>query len=105
MDLHKLRQSMHRLYRHAHHLHDFPEDPIHAEAWAACNKYSAALDKARQKHWMDWLKNVSEPDIWSAHQYIAKPAVNGGLSTIPTLCQETSDGSLVLATTNEEKSK
>ena len=54
---------------------------------------------------MDWLENVSKPDIWSAHWYIVKPAVNGGLSTIPTLHQETSNGSVVLATTNEEKSR
>ena len=31
---------------------------------------------------MDWLENVSKPDIWSAHRYIVKPVVDGGLSAI-----------------------
>jgi len=102
-DLKKLRQSMRRLYRHAHRLQDFPGHPIHLEARTARNKYSAALHKAKQKHWIDWLEKADEPDIWAAHRYIAKPTGDGGLSAIPTLQRETDAEGVTLATTNEEK--
>ena len=93
---------MRRLHHHVHHL-DFPEHPVHAEAWAARNKYSAALNEAKQKHWTNWLENATELDIWAAHHYLARPTGDGGLSSIPALKRGTGDGGIALATTNKEK--
>ena len=96
---------MRRLFRRSHQLQEFPEHTIHQEARTARNRYSAALDKAKQKHWSDWLENAAEPDIWAAHRYIAKPYGDGGLSAIPTLRKEDGEGNITLATTNEEKAQ
>jgi len=103
LDLRKLQQNMRRLSRHTHLFRDFHGHPIHAEAQAAHNKYSATLNDTKQKHWTAWLENASEPDIWAAHRYIAKPPGNRGLSTIPALKCVAGNRGVALATMNEEK--
>jgi hypothetical protein len=62
------------------------------------------LEHTKRQHWRNWLERAEDPDIWTAHRYMAAPAGDGGKSRIPVL-KLMQDGQEHSASTNKEKSK
>jgi hypothetical protein len=84
---------------------NFPDHRLHLDAKAAATTYSAALEKTRRQHWIDWLEAATEPDIWSANRYLKSTPTDTGLTHIPTLRYTLPNGQEALAETNERKSE
>ncbi|KIJ43134.1 hypothetical protein M422DRAFT_89068, partial [Sphaerobolus stellatus SS14] len=61
----------------------------------ARNEYNAAVKKAKQGHWKDWLENISERDVWTAGKFAKNPLTDGGRTLIPTLHRKDQTGQLL----------
>jgi hypothetical protein len=84
---------------------DFPDHHLHHDTKVAATTYSAALEKTRCQHWIDWLEAATEPDIWSANRYLKGMPTDAELTRIPTLHYTLPNGQEALAETNERKSE
>ena len=62
------------------------------------------IEKAKKKHWEDWLEDVNADNIWTAHKYAGSDPSDGGNTQIPTL-KTHRDGQPRELDDNEEKSK
>jgi len=61
------------------HLH-----PVHKEAKKAASNYATKIEKAKKKHWEDWLEDVSVENVWTAHKYAGSAPTAGGNTNIPS---------------------
>ena len=52
--------------------------PVHKEAKKAANEYAMKIEKAKKKHWEDWLEDVNADNIWTAHKYAGSDPSDGG---------------------------
>jgi hypothetical protein len=103
-ELKKLQQEANRKGQRASKYKDWPDHQVHAERHKANKIFQKTLECTKQQHWHDWLERAEDPDIWTAHRYMAAPAGDGGKSRIPVL-KLMQDGQEHLASTNEEKRK
>ena len=60
------------------------DHPIHEEHRKARNHYGNEIQAAKRVHWADFLKHMSNGDIWTANRYISGDANDGGKTRIPT---------------------
>jgi hypothetical protein len=65
-DLKKARQETRKLGRAAAKYMHAPDHPAHAEFQKKRNAYAQLLTDTKQKHWKDWLTNISSTDVWTA---------------------------------------
>jgi hypothetical protein len=71
------------------------------------NEYREEILQAKQKHWNEFLEDVSNGDVWVANRYISSTSGDGGKTCIPTLKFTPPLGTLGPPTevvANEEKS-
>ena len=66
--------------------------------------FNRELDKAKRGHWRDWLEKSTDPDLWTAHKYIAAAPGDSGRTRIPDLTQN-QEGTRTVANTNEGKGR
>jgi hypothetical protein len=64
----------------------------HAEHRQVRNKYGEAIIQAKQGHWNDFLKDVSNRDVWIANRDISSSSGNGGKTCIPMLMSNLTPG-------------
>ena len=62
------------------------------------------IEKAKKKHWEDWLEDVNTDNIWTAHKYTGNDPSDGGNTRIPMLKTQENGQSKELDN-NKEKSK
>jgi hypothetical protein len=81
-----------------------PDLPCHVEYKTLKNQYANEIAATKKQHWIDWLEDLEGNDLWTANHYVSSEPTDGGKSCIPTLTARQLDGSIVEATTNDEKS-
>jgi hypothetical protein len=68
------------------------EDPIHRIYKDARNRYAATISKAKLEHWENFLENVNEKSVWTAHRFTSGTPTDGGKTQAPTLKSKQSNG-------------
>ena len=43
--------------------------PVHEEAKRVASEYTTKIEKAKKKHWEDWLEDINTDNVWTAHKY------------------------------------
>ena len=66
-------------------------------------RYGEAITQSKQKHWENFLEEMSASEIWTANKYLKEPAGDGSLPRIPSLKTTNKDG--LLLTTEDNTSK
>ena len=104
-ELANLKRDKEQLARRSYRRRAVNEDPIHEEFRQARNKYSMAIRKTKEEHWVDWLETLDEEGIWAANRMVLGSATDGGHSRIPRLFVKDPISKEVVreARTNEEK--
>ncbi|KAF7354515.1 RNA-directed DNA polymerase from transposon X-element [Mycena venus] len=100
-----LRRTAGRLERIAYAQRHKPDHPAHAEAKAAMREYGEAVDKGKERHWVEWQEKIIGSQIWDIHKFLNAVPSDGGAARIPTLERRDPVSKRVVATaeTNEEK--
>jgi hypothetical protein len=105
-ELRQMRQETRKIGRTTAKYMHAPEHPAHEEFRVKRNAYAKLLIETKQKHWANWLKNISAADMWTASQLVTGTIPQGGRTRVPTLVvkdPETSEEQQV--TDNNKKSK
>jgi hypothetical protein len=55
--------------------------------------------------WEEFLENVKEKTVWTAHRFIDKAPTDRGNMQVPTLATKRDNGGTQIANTNEEKAR
>jgi hypothetical protein len=82
-----------------------PDHPSHEQHKAACNHYGDAIVKAKEQHWVDFLEEAEERDLWIANKYISNLPGDRSKSRIPTLKVESPGNHVTVVTSNEGKAE
>lgn len=61
------------------------KDPIHKEFRQAWNKYSEAIWKTKEEHWVEWLEMLDEEGMWSVNCMVSGVAMDRGRCRMLTL--------------------
>lgn len=104
-DLDDLRRKKSQISNESYKLRAMRDHPVHAEHSAIRTKYGDAIENAKRQHWIDFLEEASEKEMWTANKYISNPVGDGGKTRIPSISYIGSNGRPRVATSNEEKSK
>jgi len=104
-DLNKLKKKKNKLSNLSSKFRAVLDHPSHEELRLTRNKYGEAITKAKEAHWIDFLEEASERELWIANKYISNPVNNGGKTRIPALKVTNSSGQIVSVETNEGKSE
>ena len=80
-----MKKQKEKLARKSYRKRAEDKNPIHEEFRQVRNLYSEAIWKAKDEHWVEWLENLDEGDIWMANRMMSGAATDGGRSRIPTL--------------------
>ena len=99
-----LRQDMLKTQRRACKLRGDANNPLWEKFKDLRRAFNKELDKAKRDHWRDWLEKSTDPDLWTAHKYIAATPGDSGRTRIPDLTQR-NEGTHTVANTNEGKGK
>jgi endonuclease/exonuclease/phosphatase family metal-dependent hydrolase len=104
-ELKRLKQESAKLQRNAYHQRFKPEHPVHDMAKAAEKTYAKAIETEKARHWWEWLANLGQSNLWSAHKFINAQPSDGGTARIPTLEKRHPHSKQIIATadTNEDK--
>jgi hypothetical protein len=82
-----------------------PLHACHGELKKARSQLADEIMLTKKQHWIEWLEDIEGNDIWTANRYVTSEPSDGSKSRIPTLKTTLPDGSIVEATTNDDKSK
>ena len=104
-ELTALRQQMRSRARAAYRNKNHLDHPAHAQYKAAQNKYADAIDKAKKDKWHEFLSQIYEHTVWTAHKYASTTPTDGGKARIPDIAYKDSEGRTRYACTNEEKAR
>ncbi|KAJ6569114.1 hypothetical protein B0H19DRAFT_848864, partial [Mycena capillaripes] len=69
--LRELKKSWIKLERLAFAQRFAPEHPVHGEAREAKTTYTKAIAAAKVSHWVQWLEQISDQDVWDAHRFLS----------------------------------
>lgn len=70
-DLEKGRKKVRRLARNAYRQRQDPQHAIHEEYKCARNSYAWDIEHAKLDHWEDYLTELDEANMWSAHRIVS----------------------------------
>ena len=83
-----------------------PEHPVHAQFQRKRNDYAQLLTDTKQKHWAEWLANISSSDMWTASRLVSGGMPEGGRTRVPTLvAKDPSTGQNRQVVNNEDKGR
>ena len=94
-----------KLSDESYRMRGLPDHPVHAEHRRVRNKLKEEISKAKQNHWMDYLEGLDKDSVYTANKYITTPIGDGGRTSIPALKSQNTQGDIIEAVTNEEKSQ
>jgi hypothetical protein len=84
-DLKKARKETRKFgWEAARYMHA-PDHPSHREFQRKRNEYAQLLIDTKQKHWIEWLTNISSADMWTASRLVSGAIPEGGRTRVPTL--------------------
>lgn len=104
-ELGKLKEQTNRLYSIVKRYRLLTNHSSHDEYTKTRNAYGEAIKNTKEQHWIDFLENAEDHEMWTANRYISKPVGDGGQTRIPTLKVTDPDGTEREVITNEEKSE
>lgn len=103
-DLTKMLERKHKLSELSYKSQALRDHPSHEEHRIFRNKVSDTIYKAKKEHWMQFLEEATQREIWIANKYVSAPSSDSSKARIPVLQVKNADGSLREAVTNDEKS-
>jgi hypothetical protein len=71
----------------------------------AAQEYGKAILKAKKQHWVDFLEEASNRDLWMSNRYLKDPIGDRGKARIPTLKVQNGDGTLKEVASNAKKAE
>ena len=77
----------------------------HQKYKMACNTYANTIKKSKKDRWEDFLEQIDEKTIWTAHKYGSAEASDGSSARVPTLTTKQWDNTLWTASMNDNKAK
>ena len=77
-ELSNLKKHKERLARRSYRRRAEDKDPIHEEFRLAQNRYSAAIQRTKDEHWMEWLETLDKEGMWTANRMVSGTARDGG---------------------------
>jgi hypothetical protein len=102
-DLKKLRKVVKRLERQSRAKRNNPEDPIHSAFRKTRNEYGHSVERAKKQLFDNYLANLSEATIWSAHQMTSRESTDGSRARVPNLTASDLNGNTRELVTDREK--
>ncbi|KAJ7334321.1 hypothetical protein DFH08DRAFT_643839, partial [Mycena albidolilacea] len=69
--LKRLKQESAKLQRTAYRNQFKPDHPAHELARAAEGRYAKAIEMEKARHWWEWLANLGQLSLWTAHRFIS----------------------------------
>jgi hypothetical protein len=84
-DLTKIRKDVRRLGRRARRVAGAEGHPNIAQYHKRRNEFSEAIRTAKNRHWVNWLENLSSYTIWDAHRLVKAAPSDGGAARVPML--------------------
>jgi hypothetical protein len=54
------------------------DHPIHEEYQRAWNDYAEQIQRVKAAHWLKWLEEINQSDMWDASRLVTGPASDGG---------------------------
>jgi hypothetical protein len=104
-DLQVLKKKLNKLSTEALRQRAVPNHPSHELRKMAAQEYGKAILKAKKQHWVDFLEEASDRDLWMSNRYLKDPIGDGGKARIPTLKVQNGDGTLKEVASNAEKAE
>jgi hypothetical protein len=104
-ELSDLKKRKNKLSGISYKFRAIPDHPSHEQHKAVRNQYGDAIVKAKEQHWVDFLEDVEERELWIANKFISNPSGDGSKSRIPSLKVKLPDNSISVITSNEGKAK
>jgi ribonuclease HI len=98
-ELTEIRRTKNRISRETFKWRGTLEHPSHTEYNKICDHYAKRILETKEDHWLTWLEDLNDQDIWNANKYVANPPSDLSCERIPPL-KTAQNG---LANTNEEK--
>ena len=81
-----------------------PDHPAHTEFQRKRNEYAQLIIDTKQKHWMEWLADISSTDMWTASRLVSGAIPEGGRTRVPTLAvKDPATGEQRIIADNAEK--
>ena len=74
----QLRKHKCHLKLKSYHLRTQHFHPVHEEAKKVASEYATKIEKAKKKHWEDWLEDINTDNVWTAHKYAGGAPTDGG---------------------------
>src|SRR6201996_1194005 len=102
-DLEKERKAVKKLARRAYIARLQPLDPIHERYKLARNNYAWHISQTKLDHWEEYLKDLDERNMWSAHRIVSNEPSDQSRVRIPNLKVKNNCGQEEILTTNGEK--
>jgi Endonuclease-reverse transcriptase len=104
-DLQALKEKLNKLSTEALRQRAIPNHSSHELRKMAAQEYGKAILKAKKQHWVDFLEEASDRDLWTSNRYLKDPISDGGKARIPTLKVQNGDGTLKEVASNAEKAE
>jgi len=82
-----------------------PNHPVHEEHRKYRNLVTETIRKTKKEHWISYLEDLNQQDVYTASRYATSPPGDGGRTSIPTLKSKNMRGETIEVTSNEDKSK
>jgi len=82
------------------------DHPIHEEYRRAWNDYAEQIQRVKAAHWLKWLEEINQSDMWDASRLVTGPASDRGRVQVPPLkVVDAENGHVGEITNNREKSR
>ena len=79
------RKEVKQMVWKAHRVSSIDGHPDIAHYRRIRNEFAAALQQAKDKHWIKWLDEMDGSTIWDAHRMVNAASTDGGAARVPVL--------------------
>lgn len=84
-ELKKMRKELNKLKAESYKYCALENHLSHQNLQRKSRKYREAIIWSKQEHWINYLKDMTAADIWTANKFIKEPAGESSNPRIPTL--------------------
>ena len=95
--------TLQQVARLANKVNNNPSHPCHWDYHLQCNAYTGLVQSTKKQHWIEWLENADETNIWSINCLMSGPSTDGGRTWTPPLKTTSEDNCTQLAIDNWHK--
>ncbi|KAJ7668117.1 hypothetical protein B0H17DRAFT_1142582 [Mycena rosella] len=85
--LDELRKESARLNRESYRRRHVPDYPVHEEARIGVKVFCAAVQDAKDTHWVEWLRDLSDNRVWDVGKMASAEPGDGAAARLPILEQ------------------